>query len=136
MAVALLVLVAWLITWSPAVAKDPADKITITGPGLTHPFENTDPGAVFDSWRGFIDWTGGLVTESPPAEQTYTVSFYLKCRSDLRGAVRTRPIGRTGSHLLPRPGGRSRATSDESTMNRCHRLRLPFVRATGRKGDT
>ena len=35
-AVALLVLVAWLIMWSPAVAKDPADKITITGPGLTH----------------------------------------------------------------------------------------------------
>ena len=80
-AVVFLALAAWLIPGSPVLAKGPVDKITLTGPGLTNPIEFTDPESLapFNPWtRGFIDWSRGLVTEPPQAEQTYAVAFYLK----------------------------------------------------------
>ena len=83
LAVVFLALAGWLIPGSPVLAKGPVDKITLTGPGLTNPIEITDPESLapFNPWtRGFIDWGRGLVTEPPPAEQTYTVSLYLRAR--------------------------------------------------------
>jgi hypothetical protein len=78
---AVVVLLAGLLWTSPAVAKSPPDKLTVSGPGLVRPVEIADAVslAAFDPWtRGFITWERGLAARPPPLEETYTVSFLLR----------------------------------------------------------
>lgn len=77
---AYLFLLVPLILASPAFAKGPVDKITITGPGLTDTIEITDPKILaFDPWGGtFIDWRRGILAQPPLIDQAYPVFFSLK----------------------------------------------------------
>lgn len=75
-----LVLLAVLLPAPAAFAKSPPDRILVAGPGLTAPIAITDAAALagFNPWaRGFIAWERGLGAAPPPAEQTYTASFYV-----------------------------------------------------------
>ncbi len=81
---AVVVVAALLMPKFPAFAKGPVDKMTLTGAGLASPIEitNSESLAPFDPWtRGFVSWNRGRVTEPPPAEQIYAVSFYLQARN-------------------------------------------------------
>ena len=73
-------IVAVLWPGPSALAKPPADKITVTGLGLDGPVEITDAASLapFDPWTmGFIDWNRNIVNEFPPNLETYEVSFYF-----------------------------------------------------------
>ncbi|MBI4499398.1 MAG: hypothetical protein HY689_16040 [Chloroflexi bacterium] len=92
---------------APALAKSPPDKITVEGPGLAAPVEITDPAdlAEFSPWsRRFIWWDQGLVTAPPPADQTYTVSFYLRDRKIYVVEYAPDPSGAPGALYFPGPG--------------------------------
>lgn len=73
-----------LSSTSIASAKGPAaDKITVSGPGLTDPIEITDPQTLqkFNPWSDdFFDLKKGLLALSKPPEISglYQITFYLK----------------------------------------------------------
>lgn len=72
-------------------AKADTSRITITGPGLTTPIENTAPNvlAKFRVWAGpmtssneaeslIVNWAQGAVADRPKGLSRYQVSFYVK----------------------------------------------------------
>jgi hypothetical protein len=63
-----------------AFAKGPADKITISGPGLVEPVEMTDPQSLerFSPWGDeFFDSYLGVLAEPPKPDTTYQVRIYV-----------------------------------------------------------
>jgi hypothetical protein len=69
-----------LITTSVALAKESADKISISGPGLSEPIEITDPKILnqFNPYASnFLDLRRGVLAEPPKNEQLYQVLFYF-----------------------------------------------------------
>jgi hypothetical protein len=109
---AVAVLVAGLLRVTPALAKSPPDKLSVTGPGLARPVEITDAPslAAFDPWtRGFIAWERGLAARPPPLEETYSVAFHLRrLGGDLAVIYVLRyapdPAGGPGFIHIPGPG--------------------------------
>jgi hypothetical protein len=91
---AIYVILLWVLLLGPtsftAFAKGPADKITISGPGLSEPIEITDAQILekFSPWsEAFFDKARGILKEPPKVENTYQVIFYLKDESgDLRAS--------------------------------------------------
>lgn len=73
-------LVALLVTLTMAVtvdAKGPTVRLTIVGPGLSHPIEITDPAAIVQNvWGG--EFIGRPATKPDRALPRYVVSFYVK----------------------------------------------------------
>jgi hypothetical protein len=68
---------------SVAFAKGSADKITVSGPGLTNPIEIIDPQILqqFSPWGdSFFDLKKGLlaVSKPPKINRLYQINFYLK----------------------------------------------------------
>ena len=63
-----------------ALAKEPADKISISGPGLTKPIEITDPQILqqFSPWdSNFFDLRRGIIADPPLSDQLYQVLFFF-----------------------------------------------------------
>ena len=82
---AIYVILVWVLllvsTSFTALAKGPADKITISGPGLSEPIEITDAQILeqFSPWsETFFDKGRGTLADPPEVESTYQVRFYLK----------------------------------------------------------
>jgi hypothetical protein len=79
---------------APVFAKGITSKILITGDGLEHPLEISDPEVLknFNVWSGpgtiangvegregfIVDWTTGAVTDRPSRVRTFELSFYVK----------------------------------------------------------
>lgn len=66
---------------STALAKGPADKITISGPGLSEPIEITDARILekFSPWgEAFFDERQGFLAESPVVDASYQVQFFMR----------------------------------------------------------
>ena len=81
--ISLLCLLVLLCSASAAFAKGPAEKISISGPGLTAPIEITDPELLqpFSPWSdAFFDQQRGLVTESPDSGRAYQVLIFADSR--------------------------------------------------------
>ncbi|GAB4577313.1 MAG: hypothetical protein Fur0022_00440 [Anaerolineales bacterium] len=73
-----------------AIAKGPADKLSISGPGLTEPIEVTDPKILqpFSPWGDrFYDGQTGALAELPKVDVQYQVLFYVE---DEAGELRVR----------------------------------------------
>ncbi|MBI3971761.1 MAG: hypothetical protein HY332_10780 [Chloroflexi bacterium] len=108
----LLVLLVVLLPASAAFAKSLPDRIVVAGPGMVEPIEITDQASLsgFNPWtRGFIAWDRGPVAAPPPAEQTYTASFYLKNGDGARSLIfvlhyRPDSSGGPGYIYIPGPG--------------------------------
>lgn len=80
MFIALLVLLLTLSAIQPALAKGPAAKITVTGPGLSGPVEITETEILedFSPWStAFVDKQRGPLTEPPETRPVYEVTFYI-----------------------------------------------------------
>lgn len=97
---------------SRAIAKGPADSITITGSGLGGPIQITDTRALdeFSPWGGrFIDWSRGPVSSPPREVQTYEVVITVNGEDGQPHWIYTLhyypdPSGQGGYVYLPRPG--------------------------------
>jgi hypothetical protein len=79
--VLVLTFLAFLFVSPVAFAKGPADKITISGPGLAMPIEITDRATLnrFSPWSDeFFDLNTGTLAEEPETNSLYEVQFYLK----------------------------------------------------------
>lgn len=78
----LLIIVAVLGFTAPcAHAKGSPNLIVISGSGLQHPVEITDPPSLkaFNPWMGqFADWKQGVVAEPACSRRSYEVLFYMK----------------------------------------------------------
>ena len=96
----------FLFPTSVALAKEPADKILISGPGLSEPIEITDPQilAQFNPYASnFLDLRRGVHAELPIVDRVYNVLFYFYNTGgtlEARFAFQYAP-GQTGSIYLP-----------------------------------
>jgi hypothetical protein len=100
-----------------AYCKGSPDLIVITGGGLIHQIEITDPVALqgFDPWQGqFADWQQKPLVDAPCFRRSFEVLFYMNWpepkssidRKDLKMIYATRycSTGSTGYVYLPGPG--------------------------------
>jgi len=81
--ISLLCLLVLLSSASTAFAKGPADRISISGPGLTAPIEITDPELLqpFSPWSdAFFDQQRGVLAEPPKAGNVYHVLIFADSR--------------------------------------------------------
>jgi hypothetical protein len=104
--VALLVLAVWTASSSEISAKMSADKITITGPGLTEPIEITREFSlrVFNPWiRTYLDWSRGIVT-NPPSGSVFEVMFSFEGGRRYFVRYSRDGSGESGYFYLPGPG--------------------------------
>jgi hypothetical protein len=102
--ISLLCMLVLLSSASTAFAKGSADRISISGPGLTAPIEITDPGILepFSPWSdAFFDQQRGVLTESPKTGNVYQVTLSLE--SDVLYAFNYIP-GSPGIIYLPGEG--------------------------------
>lgn len=79
-AVSLAISLLSLMLATPALAKGPTVKLTITGPGIAQPIELTHKDAIAPGvWSGnFMDQQGRM-TEAPASDlPRYTVQFHVK----------------------------------------------------------
>lgn len=105
-----------------AYSKGSPDLIAITGGGLIHQIDITDPTALkeFDPWRGeFADWQQKALVDAPCFRRSVEVLFYMNWperksppdhadldRGDLKMIYATRycSTGSTGYVYVPGPG--------------------------------
>lgn len=79
--VPLLCMLVLLSSAPTAFAKGPADRISISGPGLIVPIEITDPEILepFSPWSdAFFDKQRGVLTESPKTGSLYQVLIFFE----------------------------------------------------------
>ena len=81
--ISLLCLLVLLCSASAAFAKGPAEKISISGPGLAAPIEITDPQLLqpFSPWSdAFFDQQRSVLAESPNSGNVYQVLIFADSR--------------------------------------------------------
>jgi hypothetical protein len=81
--ISLLCLLVLLPSASAAFAKGPAEKISISGPGLAAPVEITDPELLqpFSPWSdAFFDQQRGVLAEPPNSGNVYQVLIFADSR--------------------------------------------------------
>ncbi len=99
-------LMALLVPAGVALAKGPADKITIQGPGLASPIEVLDPQALqeFSPWSDqFMDLTQRPAAP-PSTATTYSITLIVKPQWTYGFDYVPDPSGGRGYIYLPGPG--------------------------------
>ena len=103
----ILLIAGLLLATTPLLAKGPADKITISGPGLQGKIEIVDPAILqqFNPWMAqFIDRHQSTPTTAPRTDRIYDVAFIMQDRPIYVVQYAPGINGDRGAIYLPGPG--------------------------------